>query len=60
MSETFPHMCADDHPRIGHSDSESEMCPLCVAQAELERLRAELSAIKEAHHAIINESCNEA
>jgi len=31
----YPHMCRDDHVEIGHADSESEMCPLCVANAKL-------------------------
>lgn len=36
MAETYPHMCRDGHVQIGHSDSESEICPLCGA---LEALR---------------------
>jgi hypothetical protein len=34
-----PHYCEIDHAPIRHWDSESEMCPLCVAEAEIERLR---------------------
>jgi len=30
---TYPHMCRDGHPEIGHSDNSSEMCPLCRARA---------------------------
>lgn len=31
MAYVYPHMCCDDHLQIGHSDSSSEMCPLCRA-----------------------------
>jgi xanthine/CO dehydrogenase XdhC/CoxF family maturation factor len=30
MATTFPHMCRDGHVEIGHRDSESEQCPVCV------------------------------
>jgi len=32
---TYPHMCRDGHPEIGHSDNSSEMCPLCRARADV-------------------------
>lgn len=35
----YPHMCRDEHVEIGHSDSEHEMCPLCLALSQLARLR---------------------
>jgi hypothetical protein len=37
---SYPHMCRDEHPQIGHSDSEHEMCPLCRAIAERNGLAA--------------------
>ena len=37
---SYPHMCRDGHETIGHSDGEHEMCPLCRALAEIERLKA--------------------
>jgi len=36
---TYPHMCRDGHPEIGHSDNSSEMCPLCRARADTDALR---------------------
>lgn len=41
----YPHMCRDDHPQIGHSDSENERCPLCRANddAGVWRERAEVA-----------------
>lgn len=45
MSNSYPHMCRDEHVEIGHSDSESEMCPMCTvlaALAESARREAEL------------------
>jgi hypothetical protein len=33
---SFPHMCRDDHPEIGYSGSETELCPLCHAIAARE------------------------
>lgn len=32
----YPHMCCMGHQEIGHSDSDSELCPLCAAYGELE------------------------
>jgi hypothetical protein len=34
-TSTYPHMCRDGHPEIGHADSEHEQCPLCRTLAEL-------------------------
>ncbi len=45
---TYPHMCRDGHPEIGHSDSEHEQCPLCRLNAEIEKLREEMLAIRAA------------
>lgn len=36
----YPHMCQADHQRIGHSDSETETCPLCEALARLRAIEA--------------------
>lgn len=44
---TYPHMCRDGHVQIGHSDSENEMCPLCVALAQVRA--AEWQPIETAH-----------
>ncbi len=38
MKNTYPHMCRDGHVKIGHSDSEHEMCPLCMALAKIRRI----------------------
>jgi hypothetical protein len=40
----YPHMCRDGHAEIGHSDSESEMCPLCVSNAKLAEAEREIAA----------------
>lgn len=39
MSRNYAHMCQDEHIEIGHNDSEHEMCPLCRAIAERDKLR---------------------
>ena len=39
QANSYPHMCRDGHERIGHSDSEHEMCPLCRARAERDEAR---------------------
>lgn len=41
MSNVYPHMCRDEHIEIGHSDSESELCPMCVVLAESKRREME-------------------
>ena len=39
-------MCRDGHVQIGHSDSENEMCPLCVALARAEAAETERDTAK--------------
>jgi hypothetical protein len=39
---TYAHMCRDDHIQIGHNDSSCELCPLCRANNEIERLQAKI------------------
>ncbi len=46
---SYAHMCRDNHVQIGHNDSrDDEQCPLCRADAEIERLRAALKELREA------------
>lgn len=42
-------MCCDEHQKIGHADSEHEMCPLCRALAEVSRLRDDVTTLTEAN-----------
>jgi len=42
----YAHMCRDGHVQIGHNDSESEMCPLCIANAKLAACREALERIR--------------
>ena len=32
---SYPHMCRDDHPQIGHS--EDELCPVCALRHDIDR-----------------------
>lgn len=42
MPHTYPHMCRDGHPEIGHSDNkDDELCPLCRALNLLQRVEDE-------------------
>lgn len=43
---SYPHMCRDGHPEIGHS-GDDEVCPLCKAQAEIEHLRSLAGAVSD-------------
>jgi hypothetical protein len=44
-ANSYPHMCQDDHPRIGHS-TDNERCPVCLERARAEQAEAELAALK--------------
>jgi hypothetical protein len=39
-------MCRDEHEQIGHGNSENEMCPLCIALADLAKMKAVCDAAK--------------
>lgn len=45
-NRAYPHMCRDEHEEIGHSNSENERCPLCVALDENATLRATVNQLK--------------
>jgi len=42
---SYAHMCRDGHIEIGHNDSSHEICPLCRARTEIERLYAALKGL---------------
>lgn len=46
MRNCYPHMCRDDHQQIGHSDSESERCPLCRANDQIAALREQIAEME--------------
>ena len=50
MSYTYHHMCRDEHVQIGHDDVEHEMCPLCRANAEIDRLTEQVFKLQEELH----------
>ena len=43
MTDSYAHICRDDHIQIGHNDSSDEMCPLCRALNLLRRVEDEWS-----------------
>lgn len=46
---TYPHMCRDGHPQIGHS-TDGERCPVCIERdascQEVERLKTALEEVQ--------------
>ena len=47
MAYSYAHWCQDGHVRIGHNDEkQDEMCPLCRANAKIDRLEDALHRIE--------------
>ncbi len=43
---SYPHMCRDEHEQIGYSNSEIELCPLCLAGNQATFLREQIAEME--------------
>ncbi len=50
--EQYAHMCRDDHPQVGHNDSEHECCPVCRERDRADRAESNLAAERQARETL--------